>query len=61
MNIDTFKLNDFLSDLVNSQTSLSQTVANCKNKKEVLKQIKDINVIITLLYNLKESIEKDKP
>ena len=60
MNIDNEKLEDFLSELVRSQIRLSQSVKGSTNQQETLKNIKDINNIISLVYGLQTNMEKQK-
>ena len=61
MNIQTEKMNDFLNELLREQSSLSQKVQNFQNfeyNQELLKYIKDINQVITLVYGLQKSMQK---
>lgn len=61
MNIQTEKMNDFLNELLREQSSLSQKVQNFQNSEynqELLKYIKDINQVITLVYGLQKSMQK---
>ena len=60
MNIQTYKIDEFLNELIHEQTSLSQQVKSSNNKNEILKNIKDINGIISSLFVLLNNIEKQK-
>ena len=43
MNIQSQKMEDFLSELLSEQISLSQKVKTSENEQETLKNIKEIN------------------
>jgi len=58
MNIQSQKMEDFLSELLSEQISLSQKVKTSENEQETLKNIKEINQVISLIYGLKKTIEK---
>jgi hypothetical protein len=60
MNIQSNKIDDFINELINEQTYLSQQVKNAEDKQETLKNIKDINQVMSLVYGLKKTMEKQK-
>lgn len=60
MNINSNKMSEFLCELIREQTSLSNQIEKSSNQKQILKNIKDINQIITQIYLLEETINKQK-
>lgn len=60
MNFQSHKIEEFLTELLSEQVSLSQKVKTSQNEQETLKNIKDVNLIISLVYNLKHTMEKQK-
>jgi len=60
MNIQNRVIDDFLNELINEQTSQSQTVKTSENKQETLKNVKILNQVISLVYGLKDIIQKQK-
>ena len=56
MNFQSHKIEEFLTELLSEQVSLSQKVKTSQNEQETLKNIKDVNLIISLVYNLKHTM-----
>ena len=60
MHIQDRIMTDFINELLNEQTSQSQQVKASENEQEILKNIKQINQVLTAVYQLNELIKKQK-
>ena len=49
-------MDDFIKELLREQMSNSQGIANSTKKGVLLKNVNDINRILSLIYKLKDSI-----
>jgi len=56
MNINERTMDDFVKELLREQTAMSQAIANSTKKGQLLKNISDLNRILSLVLKMKDSI-----